>query len=171
MKIEVVEDLAQILDSYEITVTNGIFSIAKNESKNVEGIGLQETYTDKDIADDDEVFPEGKKLTELHKRKERNSKAVRKKKKKVLQESGKLECEVCGFDFVRTYGEELGYGFAECHHTFPVSKLTEEQKTKLSDLAIVCANCHRMLHKLQPVTRTIYSISELQAVVQKMLNK
>lgn len=83
----------------------------------------------------------------------------------MLQENGKLECEVCRFDFVKTYGQ-LGYGFAECHHTVPVSELTEGHKTKLSDLAIVCANCHRMLHKARP----LISISELQTVVRKMLS-
>lgn len=113
-------------------------------------------------ADDDDEFPEGKVLTRLHKRKERNPQVVRKKKMKVLQESGKLECEVCGFDFVKIYGQ-LGYGFAECHHIVPVSQLTDGHKTKLSDLAIVCANCHRMLHKARP----LLSVSELRDRVRQ----
>jgi 5-methylcytosine-specific restriction protein A len=102
-------------------------------------------------------------LTELHKSKERNPKVVREKKKRVLRESGKLECEVCGFDYVNIYGQLLGYGFAECHHTVPVSELTEGHKTKLSDLAIVCANCHRMLHKARP----LISIDELRDVIKE----
>ena len=62
----------------------------------------------------------------------------------------KLECEVCGFDFKEKYGE-LGEGFAECHHTIPVSKLKKQQRTKLTDLAILCANCHRMIHRSKPM--------------------
>jgi len=164
MKIDVKVDVAEILDSYEIT--NGNLSVAKKGTKSVEAIGSPKNHTDKDIADDDDEFPEGKELTELHKRKERNPKVVHKKKKKVLQESGKLKCEVCGFDFVKIYGK-LGYGFAECHHTVPVFELIEGHKTKLSDLAIVCANCHRMLHKARP----LISIGNLRAVVKKNADK
>lgn len=65
--------------------------------------------------EDEEEFREGKILTRLHKQRERSSRAVRRKKKKVLQETDRLACEACGFDFVEKYGE-LGYGFAECHH-------------------------------------------------------
>lgn len=102
--------------------------------------------------EDEEEFREGKILTRLHKQKERNSRAVRRKKEKVLQETDRLTCEVCGFDFGEKYGE-LGHGFAECHHKEPVSELDENQKTKLSDLAIVCANCHRMIHRSDPMMR------------------
>ena len=113
-------------------------------------------------ADDDDEFPEGKVLTRIHKRKERNPQATFKKKQRVLHENGKLECEVCGFDFVKVYGQ-LGYGFAECHHIVPVAELTDGHKTKLSDLAIVCANCHRMLHKAKP----LLSISELRETIKR----
>lgn len=102
-----------------------------------------------DETEDDEEATEGRVLTRVHKSRERNRKIVKKKKAKVLKETGKLECEACGFDFAKTYGE-LGEGFAECHHTKPVSELTPGEKTKLSDLAILCANCHRMIHKQRP---------------------
>lgn len=93
--------------------------------------------------------PEGKVLTRLHRYKERNRKLVANRKAKTLKESGKLECEVCGFDFEQTYGER-GRGFIEAHHTKPVHTLPEEGKTKLEDLALVCSNCHRMIHSSRP---------------------
>ncbi len=52
-------------------------------------------------------------------------------------------------DFKAVYGE-LGNGFAECHHKNPLSLRDENKKTELSDLAIVCSNCHRMLHRKRP---------------------
>ncbi|MEV4882457.1 HNH endonuclease [Chitinophaga ginsengisegetis] len=55
-------------------------------------------------------------------------------------------CEVCGFDFYDSYGD-IGKGFIECHHKTPLSKITASTKTSLKDLALVCSNCHRMLHK------------------------
>ena len=67
---------------------------------------------------------------------------------------------MCGFDFKDKYGE-LGEGFAECHHTIPVSELKDNQKTTLSDLSILCANCHRMIHRASSKGITL-SIDELK---------
>ena len=57
-------------------------------------------------------------------------------------------CQVCGMHFEDIYGNELGEEFAEAHHRIPLGKLKAEVKTQLDDLATVCANCHRMLHRM-----------------------
>lgn len=116
----------------------------------------EDPFTD----NDDEVFFEGILLTRLHKTRERNRKLVERKKQSVLLEKGSLACEVCGFDFGEVYGE-LGREFAECHHKLPLSQLSSNQTTRLADLAILCANCHRMIHRSKP----LLTIEELQAVV------
>jgi len=67
----------------------------------------------------------------------------------VLAETGALRCEACGFDFHETYGK-LGEDFIECHHVTPVSELKAGATTRLSDLVVVCSNCHRMLHRRRP---------------------
>lgn len=62
---------------------------------------------------------------------------------------GRLICEVpgCGFDFLERYGS-LGSGYAQVHHLLPLSNASVKgRETRLSDLAIVCANCHVMIHK------------------------
>jgi 5-methylcytosine-specific restriction protein A len=102
----------------------------------------------KDGGDLEEEFPEGRLLTRIHlqKERERSEKAVRQKKEKVLEDTGRLVCEACGFDFAERYGDR-GDGFAECHHTVPLAKLDGSRGTRLKDLAIVCANCHRMIHR------------------------
>ena len=66
-----------------------------------------------------------------------------------IKKTGTLKCETCSFDFKDIYGK-LGEGFAECHHKKPVSQLRNNEKTKLDDLAILCANCHRMIHRSKP---------------------
>jgi hypothetical protein len=114
----------------------------------------------------DDAFEEGAVKYQLHRKKERNQKAVRRKKQRVLAQFGALVCEVCDFDFSKTYGP-LGYGFAECHHRVPFSSLAEGHKTKLSELAIVCANCHRMLHKSRPML----SVEQLRQLVQPRESK
>ncbi|MFL9828744.1 HNH endonuclease [Rhodoplanes sp. SY1] len=63
--------------------------------------------------------------------------------------NGRLICEVphCGFEFRATYGE-LGVGFAEVHHLKPLSEAPANGRSvRLSELAVVCANCHRMIHR------------------------
>jgi 5-methylcytosine-specific restriction protein A len=111
---------------------------------------------------EDEEFTEGRVLTILHRRRERSRAAVAQKKKQVLDRTGALECEVCGFDFERVYGA-MGSGFAECHHTVPLCDLGDSTRMRLSDLAIVCANCHRMLHRSRPM----FSVVQLRAMIRE----
>lgn len=98
------------------------------------------------VEQDDWEAPEGVVLLRLHKTLERSPAPARQKKSVALQRSGVLQCEVCESDFQERYGS-LGDGFIECHHTTPLHQLAPGHKTKLSELALVCANCHRMLHR------------------------
>jgi 5-methylcytosine-specific restriction protein A len=100
---------------------------------------------------------EGRVLYRVHKTRERRR--SEEKKRAVLRATGRLECEVCGFDFLTTYGER-GRGFAECHHKLPLSDGT--RTTYLRDLAIVCANCHRMLHR-----GDLISVEELRGILDQ----
>lgn len=111
---------------------------------------------------DEAEAPEGRVLTRTHRYRERNPKIVEDKKSKVFDETGALLCETCQFDFDRHYGSR-GKGFIECHHTLALSKLEPGHKTKLDDLALVCSNCHRMIHRKAPWL----SISELKLLVKK----
>nr|WP_227672732.1 HNH endonuclease [Komagataeibacter sp. FXV3] len=109
--------------------------------------------------------PEGRILTVLHHSRERSRKIVQAKKKDVLAKTGRLACEACGFDFVERYGDR-GQGFIECHHIKPLSDLPNETKTRLDDLALVCANCHRMIHAQRPWM----NIEELSNLVYSVQN-
>ncbi len=62
---------------------------------------------------------EGRELLRRHRVRERSPRLVTKKKRDVLAKTGRLECEVCRFDFAAVCGP-LGDGFAECHHTQPL---------------------------------------------------
>ena len=103
-----------------------------------------------EVDGDDEEFSEGRVARRLHTSRERSQTAARKKKRLALKRLGRLSCEVCEFDFRQAYGN-LGDGFIECHHLIPVSEWPDKGKrTKLSELALVCPNCHRMLHRRRP---------------------
>jgi len=77
---------------------------------------------------------------------ERKPSLVRANREAVLAATGRLACEVCGFDFRQCYGH-LGEGFCEVHHTEPLSTLKAETEVKITDFAIICSNCHRMIHR------------------------
>jgi predicted HNH restriction endonuclease len=123
-----------------------------------------DTITNEDIElleSEYDGFSEGRLLIRAHKLRERNPQASIQKKKNVLKKTGTLACEVCCFDFHAIYGE-LGRNFAECHHRIPLCELVESNTTKLEDLAIVCANCHRMLHKARPWK----TVEELKKIIK-----
>jgi hypothetical protein len=79
----------------------------------------------------------------------RNPKLVRDAKKAFKRDHGSLSCEICKFDFEKRYGMR-GQDFIEAHHRKPISKIDGGEAVKLTikDLAMVCSNCHRMLHRV-----------------------
>lgn len=91
---------------------------------------------------------EGDKIIREHIKQEltrRNSKIVQLAKTQALNaNNGRIKCECCKFDFLKTYGQ-IGFNFIECHHKIHIS--TGERITRIEDLALVCSNCHRMLHR------------------------
>jgi 5-methylcytosine-specific restriction protein A len=105
--------------------------------------------------------PEGRLLTRLHITRERNAKLVAEKKKAAFKLHGRLACEACGFDFSKVYGER-GAGFIEAHHLRPLHQIAPGTKTRLEDLVLLCANCHRIIHAGKPWL----SFSELTALIQ-----
>lgn len=110
------------------------------------GISADEAFPS--IPEDDEGdVPEGRLLYRRHRARERSSTLANRKKARA-KAAGQLRCEACGFDFEATYGP-LGRDYIECHHTRPLFASGPVQ-TRLADLALLCANCHRMAHRGYP---------------------
>jgi hypothetical protein len=66
-------------------------------------------------------------------------------RKMVLADKG-FKCEVCGEDQTERYGE-TGKSCVEVHHLRPLSKNKKApRKVTIKDVAVVCANCHRVIH-------------------------
>ncbi|GAA4648406.1 hypothetical protein GCM10023116_06750 [Kistimonas scapharcae] len=98
-----------------------------------------------DLEGDEYETDESKTRLRTHKVRERDSLLVKKAKDRFVKEHGALFCEVCGYDFLPKYG----FSYAEAHHKKPLNKIKAGEKTKESDLAIVCANCHRAVHRIE----------------------
>lgn len=122
----------------------------------------QHATSELDVNPDDESAAEGAIIMSAHRRRERNRELVRKRKQKALREHGELRCEGCSHSFADQYGER-GEGFIEVHHLRPVHQMDPEEKTRLADLALVCANCHRMIHRRAPWL----SMQELRDALRK----
>lgn len=119
---------------------------------------------DHELVGDDEPdiqeAEEGRVLTRLHRVRERNRKLIEAKKKLALKETGQLICEACGFNFVYKYGPSTK-GVIDVHHTKPVHTLSEGDKTRLEDLVLLCANCHRVVHS----ARKWLTIEQLKSII------
>lgn len=110
---------------------------------------------------DNELFSEGKVKYRIHKHKERNRKLIKTAKENFkMNNDGKLFCEVCGFDFSKRYGLR-GEDFIEAHHTIPIHSIAEDYKTNVNEIALLCSNCHRMIHR-----RPWLSIDELRDILK-----
>lgn len=103
-----------------------------------------ETGEDEEFAAD-----EGRLLFRRHRARERDRRLVAKKRAAVLKSTGKLACEVCGLDATALYGP-VADGVVDVHHVVPLHQ-AGESRTRLSDLAIVCPTCHRVLHRHRPI--------------------
>ena len=92
---------------------------------------------------------EGNRKLVAHLRRERNAALVWRKKCEFKRVHGKLYCEICNSEFTQ-YGE-MSDALFEVHHRRPLGSAARAAPTRLSDLAVLCSNCHRVIHRLNPI--------------------
>jgi 5-methylcytosine-specific restriction protein A len=95
-----------------------------------------------------------------HMRIERSSKAADRAK----QVHGYV-CQTCDVNCAAVYGER-GNAFIEAHHLIPLSSLPEGRPVPMDprrDFAVLCSNCHRMIHRRRPWLE----IGELTVLLQE----
>lgn len=127
---------------------------------------LQTTFRETpplDLPDIDLAISATEGMTRLvsHLRRERNRALIDAKKLATLTAKGKLACEACGFDFAVVYGD-IGEKFCEVHHLVPLSASSEAVTTTADDLAVLCSNCHRMIHRTTPML----TVAELSGIIR-----
>jgi len=92
---------------------------------------------------------EGKLRLRIHYSRERSSQ--RKHKLEDFQKThGQIFCEACGESGER-YEINKQESIFEVHHILPLAIAEDQVITKLDDLAVLCANCHRAIHSLSPL--------------------
>lgn len=99
---------------------------------------------------DEEIYGvEGRTLTRVHIYKERDRNLIRRAKRYYKTHQGELICEVCGFRPNLKYGSR-GDACIEAHHKTPIEELLPDSVTRIADLAMLCASCHRVVHSERP---------------------
>ena len=72
-------------------------------------------------------------------------------------------CLACGFNFETAYGVH-GKNYIEVHHIVPISTLEEPSTIDpRHDLAVLCSNCHRMVHRKQDVPLSVDELAKIVA--------
>jgi putative restriction endonuclease len=115
----------------------GQFDVQEIQQKHVV-LARKPTVT---VGDDDEqnelFFSEGSRKYVTHLMAERSAQAI-----KAVKAALTWICEICREDFSKRYGVD----YIEAHHKVPISTYQKKQKTTLSELALLCPNCHRAVH-------------------------
>jgi hypothetical protein len=116
-------------------------------------LGWVETAPPPSLLETDDPMVEGH--TELRLVAHRHREEILRKRKlaAALREShdGKLRCAVpgCEFCFQDVYGK-AAERYIQVHHLQPLGLRRTPTQTRLRDLILVCANCHTMIHYLDP---------------------
>lgn len=107
---------------------------------------------------DDELFVEGQLLTSRHRRRDRRL------RKKLLEQTSddQLVCAICKFAAPRL-NRQLRESFYEAHHIRPLADTKGVTSTRVADLSLLCAGCHRFIHKLITISKRWVSLTEARA--------
>lgn len=84
-------------------------------------------------------------------------------RKRAIQIHG-TSCMACGFNFFEFYGAR-GENYIEVHHVIPLSKFQQEISVNpATDMIVVCANCHRMIHREK---NNILQLEDLKKIISE----
>jgi len=108
----------------------------------------------------EEDFYEGKTAYVRHRKIERDPK-LRKTLLKRRSPSN-LVCDVCSFSR-SSLPVTVQESFFEVHHIVPLSQLSASKPTLISDVALLCACCHRGIHKLMSLEKGLISLEEARS--------
>ena len=71
-----------------------------------------------------------------------------------------LACMACSVDFAHAYGA-WGSGFIHVHHNKPISETGPTRINPLTDMSVVCPNCHAMIHRKRASTLSVEEVKKL----------
>ena len=139
------------------TITNTYFSALKEAlelCRDAERNGYYPSDETASVAEAEEAadeLPEGGnegrlRLVSHYRRERKKSVSITAKRiARRLHPERFLVCEICALVPERIYGEDT----IEAHHRIPLNQVVGSRKVMPSDLAMLCPNCHRAVHKME----------------------
>lgn len=114
--------------------------------------------------DFEEIYgKEGRILVRIHTYRERDRAFAKRVLKDYIKRcGGKLVCEACEMVPTKRYGDG-GDKSIEVHHKIPIEELQPDSITQTKDMAVICANCHRVVHSQKPCL----TVDEVRAKIQQ----
>lgn len=103
------------------------------------------------------IFAEGGFLTVRHRFRDIRLRHL------LLKRTKTLVCEICDFA-PPLFDRQTQECFFEAHHIVPLSQSELEVKTRLEDMSLLCAGCHRFIHRLISNGRRWISVEEARLV-------
>lgn len=126
-------------------------------SKEVSG----SSFSDDEIEED---FSEGVMITRLHRMRERH-RGIRAKIIEKARKIKALQCAACGTKGQPGF-ESANESIFEIHHIQPLSKVASAgTRTKISEVCLLCANCHKLVHRMIRDSGDWLSLEKFKAVI------
>lgn len=125
------------------------FRLLRSAGYDVVGKNEPAHTTDTALSNEEQEWAEGRAVLVRHLLRERARGLSPAKKAQFKREHGKLYCERCGLDPVDHYQTQDGEACIEVHHhAVQVQDMPEDHRTRLDAVQCLCANCHRLVHRL-----------------------
>lgn len=106
------------------------------------------------------TFPEGRIITRTHIAYER-SVSLRRELLQSRREADELKCDCCGYRPPLDHCGDWALAALEVHHVTPISR-AGQKRTRLNEVALLCANCHRLMHRVISLDGVWPSANELR---------
>jgi hypothetical protein len=103
-----------------------------------------------------EAFIEGAKKLATHKTIERNYNLIKQAKDRYSK-----NCDICSMTFQEVYNID----YIEAHHKIPL-KSAGKTMNSTDDIALLCANCHRAVHKKMAIDKNM-KYEEIKKEIQR----
>lgn len=138
------------------TITNTYFNALKDaldlcrDAEQNGYIPSDDRVSEVEVEEASDELPEGGdegrlRLVSHYRRERRKSVSITAKRiARRLRSDRFLVCEICSIVPEKVYGEDT----IEAHHRIPLNQVIGSRKVMPSDLAMLCPNCHRAVHKM-----------------------
>jgi len=132
------------------------------QASQIRATANEDVYSEFLESDIDTLMFEGGERIRVHLARDRNP-DVRHRLLRSREGRG-LVCDLCSESHSHL-DRSLREAIFEVHHLTPFS-MKAERETTLDQLALLCANCHRLTHRAITITKRSLSLDELRALVK-----